>query len=172
MILKVLKEKSNQKFINTILSKRDIKVDTKKAQTIGVIFNAEEYTNYQEFSDFFKELNIQSPKQKFLTFSKTNDTQSLTWDNVYTPKDFGWKGKLKNTELQNFTNSNFDVLICYFIANDIELMQIAAMSKANFKVGISNDDERLYDLTISTKTSNFEVFKHEFKKYLTILKKI
>ena len=87
-------------------------------------------------------------------------------------KRFGWNGKLKNIDLQNFTDTKFDVLICYFLAEENELKQIAAMSMANFKVGISNRDERLYDLIIDVKPKDFEIFKIELKKYLTILNKI
>ena len=46
------------------------------------------------------------------------------------------------------------------------------MSKANFKVGISNTDERLYDLIIDVKPKQFQLFKTEFVKYLNILNKL
>jgi len=79
---------------------------------------------------------------------------------------------LKHKDLFYFTETPFDVLICYFLAEDNELKQIAAMSNANFKVGISNEDDRLYDLIIDINTKNFEIFTKELKKYLTILNKI
>jgi hypothetical protein len=46
------------------------------------------------------------------------------------------------------------------------------MSMANFKVGISSRDERLYDLIIYVDNKDFKIFKDELKKYLTILNKI
>ena len=79
---------------------------------------------------------------------------------------------MKHKDLFYFTETPFDVLICYFLAKDNELKQIAAMSNANFKVGISNEDDRLYDLIIDINTKNFEIFTKELKKYLTILNKI
>lgn len=172
MFLKVFKKKSNQNFINTLLLNRKIAVNDKKIKSIGVLFNAEEFTNTEYFTTFFKELNIQFPNQKFFTFSKETEIEQTQWDTIFTPRDFGWNGNLKNNELQNFTNYEFDVLICYFLKNEPELTQIVAMSKANFKVGISNIDDRLYDLIIDVKPSNFEAFKTELKKYLTILNKL
>jgi hypothetical protein len=172
MFLKVFKQKSNQKFINNILLHRKAEVSDNKTKTIGVLFNEDEFDNNEHFSEFLKDLNIQSRNQRFLMYStKKNESQS-SWQNRYTSKDFGWRGKLKNSDLQNFTDSEFDVLICYFLADEIELNQIAAMSMSSFKVGISNNDDRLYDLIINVNPSNFEAFKRELKKYLTLLNKL
>ena len=44
--------------------------------------------------------------------------------------------------------------------------------KANFKIGLSNTDQRLYDLIIDVKPDQFGVFKEELKKYLTVLNKL
>ena len=122
--------------------------------------------------DFFKDLNLLPSDQKFLIFSKTDSTNYNKWDDVFESKDFGWKGKIKNNDLQNFINYKFDVLISFYTVNEIELNQVTAMSQANFKVGISNDDERLYDLIIDIMPSDFKNFKTEFKKYITILNKL
>ena len=172
MILKAFKEKSNQKFINALLSKRKVDVNQGKIKTVGVLLDDEQYSRKDDFIEFFNGLNLHSSNQKFLTFSK-NDTSSFNqWDSICISKDFGWNGKIKNNELLDFTNFNFDVLICYFLASDIELTQICAMSNANFKVGISSKDDRLYDLIIEITPNKFENFKTELKKYLTILNKL
>ena len=46
------------------------------------------------------------------------------------------------------------------------------MSKAKFKVGISNEDDRLHDLIIDLPLKNQSTFKVELIKYLKTLKKI
>ncbi|SHH77152.1 DUF6913 domain-containing protein [Winogradskyella jejuensis] len=172
MILKAFKEKSNQKFVDKTLSNRNVIAKLKKAESIGVLLNYSEYCDYDVINSFLDKLDITSAKRKIFTYISDKNTEHSQWDNVFTAKDFGWKGKLKNSDLKNFTETNFDVLICYFLANDNELKQIAAMSSADLKVGISNTDERLYDLIIDVDTKNFDVFKTELKKYLTILNKI
>ena len=55
--------------------------------------------------------------------------------------------------------------------NNKELSQIAAVSQANFKIGIRDKEERLYDLIINLKGLDFDVFRVELKRYLNILKK-
>ena len=96
----------------------------------------------------------------------------LSWDNCYNPKDFGWKGTIKNPELDTFLNTKFDVLISYYEKEILELKLITVLSKAELKVGILQTDERINDLIIKTKLKEFEVFKEELFKYLTILNKI
>ncbi|RNC79762.1 MAG: hypothetical protein ED556_14380 [Winogradskyella sp.] len=172
MILKAFKEKSNQKYINKMLMNREGVISNETINSVGVLLNESEFKDYEVIEKFFNSIGILSSKLSFFAFSDSKETQHNTWDNIYRSSDFGWRGKLKNIELENFTKTNFDVLICYFLANDIELIQIAAMSKSNFKVGISNEDERLYDLIIEVNPNNFEVFTTELKKYLTILNKL
>lgn len=171
MILKAFKEKSNQKYINKRLSKRNFD-NNGPIKTIGVLLNASEYSDYNRIDKFLNHLGILSANRSFFTFSKSKLESHNQWDSIFSPKDFGWNGNLKNKDLKDFTETKFDVLICYFLADDIELAQIAAMSKASFKVGISNKDERLYDLIVDVKVTDFEIFETELKKYLTILKKI
>ena len=81
-------------------------------------------------------------------------------------------GRIKNNELQSFLNTPFDILVSYYKNDILELNLISALSKANFKVGISNKDERFHDLILDVLPNKFHVFKEEFIKYLTILKKL
>lgn len=90
----------------------------------------------------------------------------------FDPKDFGWGGTIKNTELQSFLDTEFDVLISYYAKDQLELKLLTALSQAKFKIGILQTDERLNDLIIKTDISEFNVFKDELIKYLTILNKI
>jgi hypothetical protein len=172
MILKAFKEKSNQKYVNNLLAARKASVSANKIVSVGVLLNAVEFDDFENFNTFFKTLNLNSPKHKILTYSSEDSVVHNQWDSFFGPKDIGWKGKIKNIDLQAFIDTDYDVLICYYKENILELNQVTAMSKANFKVGISNADERLFDLIIDVKPKQFELFKIEFKKYLHILKKI
>ena len=49
---------------------------------------------------------------------------------------------------------------------------ITAMSKARFKIGLLQSDQRLNDLIIKTKISEFDLFKEELKKYLDTFNKL
>jgi hypothetical protein len=172
MILKVFKEKSNQKYINKLLSARQVAVSNNKMNTVGVILSVSEFSDFESFRSFFNSLGIQAAKTKIIAFVEdTKDTNEL-WDTYFNPKDFGWKGKINNIDLQIFVDTKFDVLISYYKENHLELNLITASSKANFKVGLTNEDERLFDLMIDVKPKEFSVFKDELKKYLTVLNKL
>ena len=172
MILKVFKEKSNQKYINKLLNARRVAVSDAKMKTVGVILNISEFSDFEAFRTFFKELEVQQARTKIIAFVEDPKDSNVLWDTYFSPKDFGWKGKINNIDLQTFVDTKYDVLISYYRANHLELNLITALSKANFKVGLSDADQRLYDLMIDLETKAFPVFKKELKKYLTVLKKI
>lgn len=172
MILKVFKEKSNQKYINKLLNARRVAVRNTKMKTIGVILNTSEFSDFEAFRSFFKSLGIQEANTKIIAFVEDPKDSNVLWDTYFNPKDFGWKGKINNIDLQTFIDGEFDVLISFYRTSHLELNLITALSKANFKVGLSNEDERLYDLMINVEPKQFSVFKDELKKYLTVLNKL
>ena len=75
-------------------------------------------------------------------------------------------------QIPEFEFISNDVLISFYKQESLELNLITALSKANFKVGLARNDERLYDLIMDLKPKEIETFKKEFKKYLNILNKI
>ncbi|WP_353778543.1 hypothetical protein [Winogradskyella sp. 3972H.M.0a.05] len=172
MILKAFREKSNQKYINSLLNSRKAVFTNDKVKTIGVLLNLEEYDDFESFRLYFKELGLTSPKSKVAAFVNDEKKINNLWDTYFIPKNFGWKGKVNSIDLQTFLDTEFDVLISYFKSDILELNLITALSKAKFKVGLSGVDERLYDLIIDVEVRQQEVFKLELKKYLTVLNKL
>ncbi len=171
MILKVLKEKSNQKFVEQTLLKRKPLILKEKLNSVGVLLNHSEFCNYKKIEELLLELGVSKEHYKIATYTTPKNPEVEKLKLPFTVKDFGWKGQLKNSELQDFTEFNFDVLICYFLENNSELSQIAAVSQANFKIGVTDKAERLFDLIINMKSLDFDVFRTELKRYLNILKK-
>jgi hypothetical protein len=172
MILKAFKEKSNRKYVNKLLDARNAAVNNNKVKTISVLLNADEFDDFEVFRAYFKELNLITPKHKIIAFTKDDKFESSQWETYFSPKDFGWKGKINNIDLQAFIDEDYDVLISYYKNENLQLNHITAASKANFKVGLCRDDERLYDLIIDVKPKDVKTFKTEFKKYLNILNKL
>lgn len=172
MILKAFKEKSNRKYVNNLLTTRKSTVDNSAIKTVAVLLNAEEFHEFEVFRVYFKELGLNSPKHKIIAFTMDDKLEYNQWNAHFSPKDFGWNGKIKNVDLDTFINEPYDMLVCFFKNQVLQLNHITAASKANFKVGISNEDERLYDLIIDVDLKEINVFKQELKKYLNILKKI
>ncbi|MGB5418521.1 DUF6913 domain-containing protein [Algibacter sp.] len=172
MILKGFKEKSNKKYLNKLLSERNINVNADKVISLGVILNIDEFDDFEKFRGLADYINIRPNKLKIIAYSSNKKEGLHSWDECFNPKDFGWKGVVKNTELQTFLDSEFDVLISYYDNELLELKLITAKSKAKFKIGILQSDERLNDLIIKTHLKQFELFKEEVFKYLTIFKKL
>ena len=172
MILKAFKANSNQKYINKLLNARQVAVSNMKMNSVGVILNMNEFSDFDTFRNYFKELGILSSKIKVIAFIDDAKNANPLWDTYFNPKDFGWKGKINNVDLQSFIDTKFDVLISYYTQESLELKLITAASKANFKVGLIHDDKRVFDLMIDLKTKDIQLFKIELKKYLTVLNKI
>ncbi|GGG42955.1 DUF6913 domain-containing protein [Bizionia arctica] len=172
MILKGLKEKSIKKNLTTILNNRETHFNNNKIESLGVILNAEETTDFEAIETFAKTLNLSPNKLKIIAFTELTKEITCTWENCFNPKDFTWNGKINNLELKSFLDTKFDLLISYY-ANDVsELKYLTSASNAHFKVGIFQKDSRLNDLIIKTDFNNLEAFKVELKKYLTVLNKL
>jgi len=172
MFLKRFKEKSNQKYINNILNSRNVTVDSRKIESIGIILSFDEFNKHETFTSLFKELKIMENKTKFIAFITDEKLTPNSWDAFFNPKNFGWSGKIDNVELQEFVNTEFDALISYYKEDSLELNLVTTLSKANFKIGISGNDERLHDFIIDVKPDQIELFKMELIKYLKVLNKI
>ncbi|WP_298551829.1 hypothetical protein [uncultured Algibacter sp.] len=172
MILKGFKEKSNKKHLNKLLDNRQVNVNNDKVISLGVILNIDEFDDFEAFNILAEYIKVRPNRLKIIAYSSSKKNDLLSWNECYNPKDFGWKGDIKNSELQTFLDTKFDVLISYYEKEILELKLITAESKAKFKIGILQPDERLNDLIIKTNLKQFNLFKEEVFKYLTIFKKI
>ena len=172
MILKGFKEKSNIRHLNKLVSIRQIDINDSKVESVGVIMHIDEIDDFELFRSLATDLSIRSKNLKVIAFSNSNKEEHNSWDMCFGAKDFGWRGTIKNTELQSFLNTQFDVLISYYEKDQLEMKLLTALSQAKFKIGILQTDERLNDLIIKSDISEFNVFKEELIKYLTILNKI
>ena len=166
MIIKFLKNRSNKIFMNKILESRKFNSSAIKIETVGIIFNFDEYKEYDQVKEIFKELGIHENKIKFIAYMPENGTKLNRWDSYFESKDFGWNGVIKNLDFIEFIDTEFDILISYYRRNNLELNFATACSKAKFKIGISKSDENLNDFTIDISTNFTDIFAKELKKYL------
>ena len=172
MILKGFKGKSNKKYLNKLLSQREISVENNKIESLGVILNIDEVDDFELFRSLANQIKVHPNKLKIIAFSADKKEKISSWDLCFNPKDFGWNGTIKNIELQSFLDTKFDALISYYTEEHLELKLLTGTSKAQFKIGILQSDARLNDLIIKTNLKEFDVFKAELHKYLNILNKI
>ncbi len=172
MILKGFKENSTKKHLNTILTSRNLVVSHSKIVSLGIIIYADEQPDFEIFRKLATAIGVRPNKLKIIAFTSKKKGDINSWDVCFNPKDFGWNGKIKNTELQEFLESPFEAVISYYYHSILELKLITAKSKAHFKIGILQTDNRLNDLIIKTSLKQFDVFQAELIKYLKIFNKI
>jgi hypothetical protein len=172
MILKGLKEKSIKKNLNVILNNRELDSGNNKIESLGIILNADETNDFETLKTIAETLNVRPNKLKIIAFTTSKKEVTYSWNVCFNPKDFTWKGKINNIELQSFLDTKFDILISYYSEDVLELKYLTAASKAKFKVGIFQKDKRFNDLIIKTEFKNIKAFKAELLKYVTVLNKI
>ncbi|CDF80084.1 conserved hypothetical protein [Formosa agariphila KMM 3901] len=172
MILKGFREKSNKKYFNKLLANRTVSLASKPIESLGVILNIDEFSNLEALKSLSKTLNISPNKFQCIAFSSVNKEVETIEFPCYSEKDIGWRGSIKNNELQLFLDTKFDALVSYYNADELDLKVLTAASKAEFKIGILQEEQRLNDLIINVNPEAIEVFKTELLKYLSILKRI
>lgn len=140
-------------------------------KTVGVIVNEGGEFDFELLKKLQKNIGLDSSNFLVLTCKKTNESFNEFRGMTIRDQDFSWNGTLKSAEALKFLDVSFDMLLDLTnnspqVYNDY----LAAKSKAKFKVGFFNEDERLYDLMINSDT--IKSFMDELIKYLKILKKL
>jgi hypothetical protein len=172
MFFKQFRTLSLQKNITLILKSRIKNFKSGKVNSVGVIFDYNSYFNYDFFLNLFKELGINNNRIRFIAMIDLEKNKPNSWDSFFSLDNFDWLGRSKSYEIEEFVEQPFDLLISYYKTNQLELNLVTARSKANFKIGITNEDVRLHDLTIDVDPVKTDVFKIELIKYLTQLNRL
>lgn len=173
MIFTGFKHKSNQLFFNkrlkTFVGNRN-KNESNSIKKILVLFD--DSSKKTEILKDFKNLFGLAESEIDIFVFKKKVLKSDVVDNVFSPKDFGWYGKIKSKKLMSILTKKYDLLINYSKIENIYFNLLILQCETAFNVGFSHLDERLYDLLISCNKSDTALFNEELKKYLAILKKI
>lgn len=85
-------------------------------------------------------------------------------------RNYRWKGEITEDFLNEFINTEFDILLSYYNVENILLMMITKQSRAKFKVGFSSVDNNLNRWMIHTELENYKLFVSELFRYLKNLK--
>lgn len=171
MFLKRFKEKSNRKYIAQVLDK-ERSVPSGKVDSVGVLLNFEEFSDYDRMRKLLKGIGIKDNRVTFIALIADDRSRPNSWDDFFSPEDFGWKGKIKNPQLDNFVKTPFDALVCFYHDRVFEMDFVTAISQARLKIGISDHDPRLFDLIIRLEIGHLDIFGAELEKYLTVLNKL
>lgn len=141
-------------------------------RTVGILFDESYFHERQSLLAELEKNGISPENIRFFVF-KNNIKKNESFDYpVFSHKDISWNGTIENQEAIGFVNTGFDLLISYYDTEKAALMLMTQLSKASFKVGFSNVDNRLNHFMIDTTAENYKVFTDELFKYLKILNKL
>ncbi len=141
-------------------------------RTIGIIFDETASNDKESLIKEIQKFGFQSSQIDFIAFRETIKKTEVFNYPVFSMKDINWNASFEKEEVKQFVNKKFDLLISYYDVEKPALVLLTHNSKANFKVGFANIDNRLHHFMIQSDTQNKVVFTEELFKYLKILKKI
>lgn len=173
MIFTGFKRKSAQLFFNRLIVKdlSNLK-ESASSKLRNVIIFIDEASDKESIQRSLNEnFKLTDNQLEFIVFKDSVSSEGIC-DDCFSPKDFGWYGKIKSENLNSILTKKYDLLINYGKVENIYYNLLILQSKAAFKVGFSHLDNRLYDLMIGGENVGFSLFNSELKKYLEILNKI
>ena len=174
MLFNKLKVASANKALKKSISERKSfkENNNEPIRSFACIVNIDEFNHLEVFHELSKEMGLRTDQYKIIGFSAGDVDHSNFAIPIFTSKDLGWSGKIENGDIKEFLDKHYDLLLNYYTHSPIILSLVCSYTKAKFRVGLNPDNEPENDLTIKVRTKEFNKFKEEFLKYLSILKKI
>jgi len=173
MIFTGIKRKSNQLFFNKkikeLIDNANIS-NSKKVKNVLILLDT---INDKDIvlNNLKNNLGIDVNNIKLVVFQEKIAKGNVD-KNRFSPKDFGWFGKLRSEALKSILTKKYDLLINYSKVDNLYNNLLLLHCEVDFRVGFAIFDNRLYDLLIDCKPENLSLFNKELKKYLEILNKI
>lgn len=141
---------------------------------IGCIVDIDHFQNPEAFYELTAELAPAPKTLKIIRYTrKRGQTHQLPQTlPLFSNKDLGWNGNIKNNDVAEFTKREYDLLINYYQEDNLMLKLVSVTTVARLKVGLGTPNTPINDLILNTPLNNFTIFKSELKKYLTILNQL
>jgi len=173
MIFTGFKRKSNQIFLGKKWSQLLEKTAIEKAANIKKVFVILDDVTLKDamLKEIANTLVVDQKNVECIVFKQKINKEN-TDEDLISPKDFGWYGKIKSEHLKKRLTKKYDLLINYSKVDDLYSNLLLLHCNTSFNVGFKHLDGRFYDLVIDCKSHDFKSFNSELGKYLKILKKI
>ncbi|MEP6930638.1 MAG: hypothetical protein ABI850_11510, partial [Flavobacterium sp.] len=145
-------------------------VFTNNIQTVGLLVDESKFRHSKEL---IKELILNGISQEDIKIVVYRD--KFKEKRAYSRPTFGkkhinWNGNVTIDFLNEFIETEFDLLISYYDIEKAILMMITSKSEAKFKVGFASVDKKLNRWMIETTMENYKLFVFELFKYLKNIK--
>lgn len=132
---------------------------------IGILFNADRTDKDQLQQLIKKNFGVNSSQISFLGYSKHNYGKTEKPTFIFTQKDFTLYGKPNSEPITVFLNQNYKLLFNFFGENELCLENVAKLTQAKLKVGLSESNDKINDLLLALDSKNLDFFK-ESSKYI------
>ncbi|WP_027075786.1 DUF6913 domain-containing protein [Maribacter antarcticus] len=167
------KQKSGRKFIKKTMQKSPPTSTRKQGvNKVGCIVDLDKFDRADVFYEFLDAFKLQPNAVKIIGYKNYYDKNSPYSNPVFSDKDLGWNGDIKNSYALEFLNREYDVLVNYYDESNLLLNLMSIKTRARLKVGFKQVGPEFNDLMLDTPISNFKIFKSELKKYLGVIKEL
>lgn len=146
------------------------------AQTVGVIFNADNQESYERASQFANFM-IKTKEIQVFALGYVDDKLMLKFFSdkrgfkFFSKKNLNWYGKPKNPAVDFFINKQFDILIDLSLQAYFPIEYIVTLSLAKLKVGrFCEGEHQIYDFMIDvSKNNTLDNLINQIELYLSIV---
>ena len=147
--MKLIEKYAYRKLLKTAASvKRQVELPhPDKIRKVGVLWEPSQKQAFRYLHDHF--LHPQVIFRNLCVYSK--HAVGETGTNIITPKELNWLGLPKAGYVEDFTKTEFDVLLNIALEQSLVLDYLTATSRARFKIGWSPDESNFFDLNIKIK---------------------
>ncbi|MEE2931713.1 MAG: hypothetical protein VX370_04215 [Bacteroidota bacterium] len=146
------------------------------AKSVGILYDAtseEDIKKIKPFVSYFFDLKKDVKALGFVNNKQLSycHTPKLQYDFFY-QKDLNWYYKPQSYIIDNFVQTEYDILINLCDSSCIPIKYLVASSLARFKIGRFEDGYQIYDLMIELNNDkSIEKLMNEIKHYINLINK-
>ncbi len=172
MFLKFIKDFRLKKIIKKLLPNYKATASGAKVVTVGILLDETYFAGREELIQEIAAQGIAPGNIKTLSFFERIKKGQAPECCHFTYKEVGFDGTFAKTDVSDFINTPFDLLISFYDVQKPPLALITLQSKAGFKAGFSTVDNRLNTFMIASQAEKYKEFTAELFRYLKILNKL
>jgi len=141
-----------------------------QTQTIGILFCVEDKAKHEVIKAFIHRLENDNKKVEVLVYlPEKKENYDFLFD-YFTKKDISFWGKYNSPKVLEFSSKSFDDLLHLDFDSQQITNGILALSKAKCRIGGANvEQNKFYEMIITTPTKNIKQLVDEMYKYISIL---
>jgi len=172
MFYKILKNFFLKKNVTKRLQNQQPLLEQQKIETIGLLVDETYFSSTASLVDAILSQGFKKEQITILVYKDKIKSKEVINEPFLSLKNIFLSGEINKSEVIEFLEKPFDLLINYYDVNKYEILLLSIKSKANFKVGFDTVDKRVNHFIIKELVENYKEFTSELFKYLKILNRI